>query len=107
MNDVADVSPDAIVAAGFDPNIIGGLGLLGSLLIVALLVWIMVWKGLALWSAARNSHRIWFIVLLITNTLGILEIIYYLFFREKNSPGQKVAEEVFPKKETEETKEAL
>lgn len=107
MNDVADINPDAIVGVTADPNIIGSLGLLGSIIVIALLVWIMVWKGLALWSAARNSHRIWFIVLLITNTLGILEIIYYFFFRDKSSPGQKVAEEVFPKKEDDEPKEAL
>ena len=41
-----------------------------------LVVWSMVWKGIALWRAGRNSHLIWFIALFIVNTLGILEMIY-------------------------------
>ena len=44
-----------------------------------LLLWSLVWKGLALWRAARSSQRNWFIVLLVVNTLGVLEI-FYLFF---------------------------
>jgi len=43
----------------------------------ALIAWTLVWKALALWRAARNGHKIWFIVLLVVNTVGILEIIYY------------------------------
>jgi heme A synthase len=44
-------------------------------------IWSAMWKGVALWNAARNSQIVWFIVLLVVNTLGILEIIYLLFFR--------------------------
>jgi len=40
------------------------------------LAWLVVWKGLALWYAARRDQRIWYVILLIVNTLGILEIIY-------------------------------
>ncbi|OGY38747.1 MAG: hypothetical protein A2418_02375 [Candidatus Brennerbacteria bacterium RIFOXYC1_FULL_41_11] len=47
--------------------------------ILFLLSWSLVWKGLALWRAARSSQRNWFIVLLVVNTLGVLEI-FYLFF---------------------------
>ena len=47
-------------------------------------VWEMVWKGVALWKAGRNAHLVWFIVLFIFNTLGILPIIYiFAFSREK------------------------
>ena len=41
-----------------------------------LVVWSTVWKGIALWRAGRNADLVWFIVLLIVNTVGILEIIY-------------------------------
>ena len=41
-----------------------------------LLVWILVWKGLALWYAAQRGEKVWYVLLLILNTLGILEIIY-------------------------------
>lgn len=43
------------------------------------MLWILSWKGYALWTAARLSHKWWFIVLLILNTLAILDIIYIFF----------------------------
>jgi hypothetical protein len=52
----------------------------------ALMVWTLVWKGLALWKAAKTGRNDWYILLLVVNTLGILEIIYLLFFsRQKQS----------------------
>lgn len=45
-------------------------------LLVALALWSLVWKGLALWRAAEKKKKPWFIILLILNTAGILEIIY-------------------------------
>jgi hypothetical protein len=52
----------------FDPNLWP--------LFVLMAVWTLPWKGYALWLAARNNHKIWFIALLIVNTVAILEIIY-------------------------------
>ena len=48
--------------------------------IILVLLWSLVWKGLALWHAGRRGDAVWFVVLLVVNTLGILEIIYLLFF---------------------------
>ena len=42
---------------------------------VALFAWVIVWKGLALWKAARQGHKRWFIPPLGLKTLGILEIL--------------------------------
>jgi methionyl-tRNA synthetase len=53
------------------------------IIIAALAAWSLVWKGVALWSAARAGQRGWFIALLLINTLGILEIVYLLFFAKK------------------------
>jgi hypothetical protein len=51
-----------------------------------LMVWSFVWKGLALWQAARNGHKGWFVALLLINTLGILEILYiYIFGKQQKS----------------------
>lgn len=47
----------------------------GSLFILVIL-WSLVWKGLALWRAAKRGDMWWFIAFLFINTLGILEIIY-------------------------------
>jgi hypothetical protein len=44
---------------------------------IVFMVWSFIWKGLALWRAARREEKSWFIVLLLVNTLGILEIVYY------------------------------
>jgi len=45
-------------------------------LLLIIMLWILPWKGYALWTAARNSHKWWFIILLVVNTLAILDIIY-------------------------------
>jgi len=47
------------------------------------IIWSIPWKGVALWRSARRKHKIWFIVLLIVNTLAILEILYIFFFSRK------------------------
>jgi len=44
--------------------------------IIVLLVWTLIWKGLALWKAGGKQDKIWFTVLLVVNTVGILEIVY-------------------------------
>ena len=64
--------------------------LAGALLIVVILlvVWSFIWKGIALWKCGRNNQLSWFIVLLIINTAGILEILYILFFQKKKEPQQ-------------------
>ncbi len=55
------------------------------LLIFALVLWSLPWKGVALWKAARNNQPGWFIALVVLNTAAILEITYLFFFqRNKN-----------------------
>ena len=46
-------------------------------------IWDIVWKGLALWKAARNHHIVWFVCIIIFNTVGILPIVYLLLNRSK------------------------
>ncbi|HHE67448.1 MAG TPA: hypothetical protein ENL33_00060 [Candidatus Parcubacteria bacterium] len=53
------------------------------LLMILLLCWILPWKGVALWKAARNAHKKWFIALLILNTMAFLEIIYIFYFSRR------------------------
>lgn len=48
-------------------------------MLIFIIVWSIIWKAIALWQAARNNHKLWFIALIVVNTLGILEIIYILF----------------------------
>lgn len=58
------------------------LGFLIFLLVIAV-VWSVIWKGVALWKSARYGQKAWFVVLLIVNTVGLLEIVYLAFFQRK------------------------
>jgi len=55
------------------------------LLLAPLLIWSLGWKGTALWKAGRNNQPYWFVALLIVNTVGLLEIIYIVWFQKKRS----------------------
>ena len=61
----------------------GTLTILSVLVFILLLVWSLVWKGMALWRAARLGKTRWFIALLIINTFGILEILFLFVFSGK------------------------
>ena len=54
----------------------GGVAI--ALLFLVIALWSLVWKTLAVWHAARNKQRIWMVVLLLVNTVGVLEIITIL-----------------------------
>ena len=61
----------------------------GVLVLVIVVIWTIIWKGLALWKAAREGSKPWFVVLLIVNTLGILEILYlYVFSKKGKATGE-------------------
>ena len=59
------------------------LGLLPVLAVFALIS--LALKGYALWVAAKHNAKWWFIALLIVNTLGLLELVYLVFFSPKGS----------------------
>jgi len=69
----------------------------GYWILVAIL-WQLPWKGVALWKSARNKQVVWFIVLLVVNTLALLEILYLAFFQKKAKPVEKPAKPVKRKK---------
>lgn len=58
-------------------------------LLIPFLFWSLFWKGWALWKAAKNDSKVWFVVLLLVNTLGILEILYIFVFGEKVKKTKK------------------
>jgi hypothetical protein len=59
------------------------------ILFLIFVVWTTIWKGIALWKAARLSHKKWFIAILILNTAGILDILYIYFFSERKVKNNK------------------
>ena len=49
-----------------------------------IIIWSVVWKGIAMWKSARQGNKHWFIALLVLNTFGIVDILYIYFFAPKN-----------------------
>jgi hypothetical protein len=66
--------------ARMDTSILNGFPMW---LLVLITLWSIPWKGVALWKAAQLSHKKWFVVLLLANTLGILDIMYIRFIAKK------------------------
>ncbi|OGG78454.1 hypothetical protein A3A36_02045 [Candidatus Kaiserbacteria bacterium RIFCSPLOWO2_01_FULL_52_12b] len=75
-----EVSPIANYSPFFVPVVYSVI-----ILIIAVVIWSVIIKGFALWHAARASQTGWFVSLLVINTLGILEIIYLIWFRPQST----------------------
>jgi hypothetical protein len=63
-------------------------GLFIGIAIIA--VWSFVWKGFALYRAGANRSVAWFVVFMILNTAGILEILYLFVFSKKPHSNQPI-----------------
>jgi len=55
--------------------------------IVTLSIWELVWKAFGLWHSAKNDDKLWFVMMMVLNTAGILPIVYLItktkFFKKK------------------------
>jgi hypothetical protein len=71
-----------------------GTMILGLILIS---IWTLIWKGFALWHSAKNEQKGWFIATLILNTMGLLPIIYLIWFKPECKECE-VKEKVVDKK---------
>ncbi len=58
-------------------------------LVIILLIWSTAWKLVALWKSAQNKHLIWFIVIALVNTIGILPILYIFVFSKMGKSQKK------------------
>jgi len=56
-------------------------------LLIILALWAIPWKIYAVWLACKHNQKKWFVVLLLINTVGILEI-FYIFKIAKKSWGE-------------------
>ncbi|HNP89645.1 MAG: hypothetical protein BWY24_00090 [Microgenomates group bacterium ADurb.Bin219] len=50
-----------------------------NLFFAVFLFWSFFWKTWALWKAAGKKHLVWFILLMVINTFGLLEIAYIFY----------------------------
>ncbi len=54
-------------------------------------IWSLVWKGLALWRAAKKNQKNWFVAILVLNTVGVLEIVYLFYFAKERMKLNELA----------------
>ena len=54
-----------------------------SFILIIIVVWSLALKGVALWHAAGDREKYWFVAILVLNTVGILEIAYLFIFAKK------------------------
>ncbi len=75
-------------------SILGGyLGVTAGaalVLVLILSIWTLIWKGLALWKASKKNSIPWFVIILVVNTIGILEILYLFVFSKMSFKGKKL-----------------
>jgi uncharacterized membrane protein YiaA len=57
--------------------------------LLLLVIWDLVWRGLALWKSAQLRQQGWFVALLIINSVGILPIIYLIINRDHTQAASK------------------
>ena len=55
-----------------------------TIAMVVAAAWTLPWKAVALWKAARAGSKVWFVALLLLNTIGILEILYIFVFSKRS-----------------------
>lgn len=58
-------------------------------LMIPLAVVDLILRGFALWHSARREQKVWFVALLIVNSVGILPLIYLVFFKNGSSKAEK------------------
>lgn len=59
--------------------------------LIPLMLLDLVLRGIALWRSAKKDQGVWFIALLIVNSMGILPLIYLLLNREVKVASKKVS----------------
>lgn len=53
-----------------------------TIVLAVAVVWELIWKGVAMWRAAKLEQPVWFMLMLVISSVGILPIIYLLSHHE-------------------------
>jgi len=63
-----------------------------AVLIIAIMIWKLIWYGLALYKSVQKQQKRWFVVLFVAafvlNDLGILAIIYLILNKKKKGSSK-------------------
>lgn len=69
----------------------------GGLIFPLIIIWSLFWKGWALWQTAKSEDRAWFVILLVVNTAGILEIAYLFLISSNSYSNRERVKQLFSK----------
>ena len=50
-------------------------------LLIPLALWELIWKGLALWFAAKRDQKAIYVLLLVLNTIGLFPLGYLIYIK--------------------------
>ncbi len=64
-------------------------------ILLAAVSWSLAWKGFSLWRAAKNDSKPWFVTLLLTNTLGLLDAFYIFVVDRRGHQRQREINAIF------------
>jgi hypothetical protein len=56
-----------------------------KLAVALIIIWTLIWKGIAMWKAARSGSKAWYVVLMVVNTVGILEMLYIFWISKRTA----------------------
>ena len=65
--------------ANYETMVMSDVSAMSAIILISLVALII--QGFGLWHSARNNQNWWFVAILVINTIGLLPLIYMLFFR--------------------------
>jgi len=64
-------------------DLFSNIGLTNPYILLVLVIWSLIWKAIALWRSSQNGQKVWFGTFVVLHTLGLVEIIYLIFFSKR------------------------
>lgn len=74
----------------YNDNFLNGAGGMQYGVLIPFVILDLVLRGLSLWKSAKKNQNIWFIALLVVNSMGILPLIYLILNRDKKEVSKKL-----------------
>ena len=65
--------------ANYETMVMSDVSAMSAIILISLVALII--QGFWLWHSARNNQNWWFVAILVINTVGLLPLLYILFFR--------------------------
>ena len=82
------MNPHAIITLSMEPKSLPQPQIGEMFAIYLVFAWMLIWKGIGMWQAAKQHQRNWFIAFLVISpplfpSFGILELLYLFKFAKK------------------------